>query len=137
MRRTGILLVTLLLVTGACAAPPSDTTEAPTLNAELSDFKIILDRASVPAGHIVLGIRNHAAMTHEVKVIRTDVAPDKLPIDGGTAKVQEDGKAGELLNIGGGASRKLVLDLAPGSYVVLCNIAGHYQLGMRAGLEVK
>jgi uncharacterized cupredoxin-like copper-binding protein len=28
-------------------------------------------------------------------------------------------------------------DLAAGKYVVICNVAGHYQLGMRAALEVQ
>ena len=85
----------------------------------------------------MFGIRNHAGMAHEVKVIKTDVDADKLPIDGAAAKASEAGKVGELLNIGAGASRKLVLDLTPGRYVIVCNIAGHYQLGMRVALEVK
>ena len=75
-------------------------------------------------------------MPHELKVIKTDLAPDKLPVDGATAKASEEGKVGELVSIPGGASRKLVLELAAGKYVLLCNVAGHYQLGMRTGLEV-
>ena len=96
-----------------------------------------MDHPTVAAGRVVFGIRNHAAMAHEVKVIKTDLDADKLPIDGASAKASETGKVGELLNIGGGASRKLVLDLKPGRYVLICNIAGHYQLGMRVALEVK
>ena len=108
----------------------------PALYLDLSDFKIVSDHATVPAGRVVFGIRNHAAMAHELKVIKTDLDPDKLPVDGGAAKAVEDGKAGELLNISAGASRKLVLELTPGKYVLICNIAGHYQLGMRVALEV-
>ena len=108
----------------------------PALYLDLSDFKIVTDHPTVTAGRVVFGIRNHAAMGHEVKVLKSDVDADKLPIDG-SAKVSEAGKVGELLNIGGGASRKLVLDLTPGRYVIVCNIAGHYQLGMRVALEVK
>ena len=85
----------------------------------------------------MIGIRNVASMEHELKVIKTDVAADQLPIDGATAKASEQGKVGEVLNIAGGASRKLVLELAAGKYVFLCNVAGHYQLGMRTALEVK
>jgi uncharacterized cupredoxin-like copper-binding protein len=78
-------------------------------------------------------------MLHELKVIKTDLAPDQLPVDGATAKVREDGiqNVGGLENISGGASRKLVIELAPGQYVLICNVAGHYQLGMRVGLEVQ
>ena len=97
----------------------------------------MIDHPSIAAGHIVFGIRNHAAMAHEFKVIKTDLAPDQLPVDAASAKASEDGKVGELVDISAGATRKLALDLVPGKYVLICNVAGHYQLGMRVGLEVK
>lgn len=132
------LFVALAVVMTACSAPAAtDSAEAPTLIAQLSDFKVTLDHPSIAAGHVVIGIRNVASMEHELKVIKTDVAADQLPIDGATAKASEQGKVGEVLNIAGGASRKLVLELAAGKYVFLCNVAGHYQLGMRTALEVK
>lgn len=138
-RWTAAAALTLVaIVATACGgAAPADTGEAPTVNVDISDFKIVIDHPTVAAGHVVFGIRNHASMLHELKVIKTDLAPDRLPVDGATAKANEDGKVGELLNITAGASRKLVLELAPGKYVLICNIAGHYQLGMRAGLEVR
>ena len=58
-----------------------------------------------------------------------------LPIDGGKAK--EDGKVGGVANISAGVSRKLVLDLPAGHYVLICNVPGHYQLGMRTALTVE
>ncbi len=127
----------MAIVASACSAAPADTTEVPGLYLDLSDFKIVTDHPTVAAGRVVFGIRNHAAMGHEVKVLKSDIDADKLPIDGASAKASEAGKVGELLNIGAGASRKLVLDLTPGRYVIVCNIAGHYQLGMRVALEVK
>ncbi len=130
-------LAIVAIIASACAAAPSDTAEAATLIADLSDYKIVIDHPSIAAGHVVFGIRNHAAMAHEFKVIKTDLAPDQLPVDGATAKAKEDGKVGELLDITAGATRKLALDLAPGKYVLICNVAGHYQLGMRVGLEVR
>jgi uncharacterized cupredoxin-like copper-binding protein len=137
MRALFRLSAVLLLVASACSAAPADTGEVPGLYLDLSDFKIASDHASVPAGRTVFGIRNHASMLHEVKIIKTDLEPDKLPYDAATAKAKEDGKVGELLNISAGASRKLVVDLVPGKYVLICNIGGHYQLGMRTALEVK
>ena len=134
------ILVAAAIVFSACggaASDANDPSDVPNLTVELSDFKIVTDHASVPAGRTVFAIRNHASMLHELKVLKTDVAADKLPIDGGSAKAVETGKVGGLENIAAGASRKLVLDLAPGSYVLICNIAGHYQLGMRVSLEVK
>ncbi len=127
----------VLMLASACSAAPAETGETPTLFVEMSDYKLVLDHATVTGPHVVIGIRNHAAMVHEVKVIKTDLAADQLPVDGGAAKATEDGKVGELMNIPGGASRKLVIELPPGKYVLICNVAGHYQLGMRVALEVK
>lgn len=131
-----LLAVLLLVVAAACSPAPADTSETPALYLELSDYKITTDHPTVPAGRLVFGVRNHAAMAHELKIIKTDLAPDALPMDQAAAKAKEDGKVAELLNIASGASRKLVADLAPGKYVIICNVAGHYQLGMRVGLEV-
>jgi len=129
--------VAVLVLSACAAAGPADTSEVPSVYVDISDFKIVTDHPTIAAGHVVVGIRNHASMLHELKVIKTDLAPDQLPVDGATAKAKEDGKVGELLNITAGASRKLVLELTPGKYVLICNIAGHYQLGMRVGLEVQ
>ncbi|HSW94816.1 MAG TPA: sulfocyanin-like copper-binding protein [Patescibacteria group bacterium] len=129
--------VAVLVLYACAAAGPADTSEVPSVYVDISDFKIVTDHPTIAAGHVVVGIRNHASMLHELKVIKTDLAPDQLPVDGATAKAKEDGKVGELLNITAGASRKLVLELTPGKYVLICNIAGHYQLGMRVGLEVQ
>jgi uncharacterized cupredoxin-like copper-binding protein len=135
--RLQLLVAAALLAATACNGAPADTGETPNVFADLSDYKIVIDHPSIAAGHVVFGIRNHAAMAHEFKVIKTDLSPDQLPIDAASAKASEDNKVGELLNITAGASRKLVLELAPGKYVLICNVAGHYQLGMRVGLEVK
>ena len=133
-----IVVALVMFVSSACVAGgPPDTSEVPSVYVDLSDYKIVTDHPTITAGHVVIGIRNHAAMAHELKVIKTDLAPDLLPVDGATAKAKEDGKVGELLNIAGGVSRKLVLELGPGKYVLICNVAGHYQLGMRVGLDVQ
>lgn len=128
-----------MVLAAACggAAAPAEGGAQPTLVVDLSDYKLVTDHPSVPAGHIVFGIRNHASMLHDMKVIKTDLPEDKLPIDTGTAKATEAGLVGGVENIPGGASRKLELDLQPGHYVLICNVAGHYQLGMHATLEVK
>ena len=133
-----MLVMLVIVVSSACAAAgPADTSEVPSIYVDISDYKIVTDHPTIAGGHVVVGIRNHAAMAHELKVIKTDLAPDQLPVDAATAKAKEDGKVGELLNIAAGASRKLVLELTPGKYVLICNVPGHYQLGMRTGLEVR
>ncbi len=137
-RKLVSLVAALAVVVVACGGATGETGEQPTLYVDLSDYRIAPDKPVVPPGRVVIGIRNHASMSHDLKVIKTDAAPDQLPYDQGAAKVKEDGKVAGLENIPGGASRKLVVaDLAPGRYVLICNVAGHYLLGMRAPLEVK
>src|SRR5207302_9113369 len=79
-------LAAALLVASACNSAPADTSESATLIADLSDYKIVVDHPSIAAGHVVFGIRNHATMAHEFKVIKTDLAPDQLPVDAASAK---------------------------------------------------
>ena len=136
MRRLIAILIATIVVAGACGGSrESEPTEQPTLSVALTDFAIAADPGTVKAGRVVFAIRNRAAMTHELIVIRTDLAPDALPIEGGKAK--EDGKVGGVANIAAGVSRKLTLDLTPGRYVLICNVPGHYQLGMRVALTVE
>ena len=129
----------IAIVASACGdGAPADTGDTPNLYVDLSDYRVVADHPSIAAGHVVIGIRNRrAAMAHELKIIKTDLAPDQLPVDGATAKAKEDGKVAELLNVTVGEYRKLVVELTPGKYVLICNVAGHYQLGMRAALTVQ
>ena len=129
------ILLGLAVLTGACGGGAAEPTEQPTLSVELTDFAVKADPGTVKAGHVVFAIRNRAAMAHELTVIRTDLAPDALPIDGGKAK--DDGKVGGISNISAGVSRKLALELPAGHYDLICNVPGHYQLGMRAALTVE
>jgi uncharacterized cupredoxin-like copper-binding protein len=38
--------------------------------------------------------------------------------------------------LGSGAIKRLTLDLKPGRYVLICNLATHYQSGMHTELTV-
>lgn len=134
MRRILVVLAAALVVSTACGGAP-ESTEQPTLSVELTDFAVKADPGTVKAGRVVFAVRNRASMIHDLVVIRTDLAPNALPIDGGKAK--EDGKVGQVANLSAGISRKLVLELPAGHYVLICNVAGHYQLGMRTALTVE
>jgi len=54
-----------------------------------------------------------------------------------TLEAIETGRRGELSQIASGASKRLVLRLQPGRYVLLCNLLGHYQAGQFAALRVR
>jgi uncharacterized cupredoxin-like copper-binding protein len=121
----------------SCAQPAESAPSDSQVVAELADSKITVNVPGVKAGKVKIGVRNVGTMEHSFEVLKTDLAPDKLPVDGASAKAKEDGKVGEIKSIPAGKSAAVTIDLAPGKYVFLCNIAGHYQLGMHTGLTVE
>ncbi len=127
----------LALVLAACSNPDEGAPAGSQVVAELSDYKITVNVPSVKAGKIKIGVRNLAAMEHSFQVLKTDLIPDKLPVDGASAKAKEDGKVGDIPSIPAGKSASVTVDLVPGKYVFICNVAGHYQLGMHTGFTVE
>jgi len=132
-----VLAAIAVTVTAMCGGASGGGSARASVVAEFKDFAIALDRTSVGAGRTAVGVRNTSAQEHMLVVLRTDFAPDKLPIDDKTLKAKEDGKVGEIASIPGGRSASVTLDLAPGRYVLICNIPEHYTAGMYAALIVQ
>jgi len=126
----------LALLVVACAGPAAEAPSGSQVVAEIADYKITVNVPSVKAGSTKIGVRNLGTMEHSFQVIKTDLPPDKLPTDGASAKAKEDGKVGGIESIAPGGSASVTLDLAPGKYVLICNVAGHYQLGMHISFTV-
>ena len=94
-----------------------------------------------PAGTVSFRILNQGPTTHEYIVVRTDRAPDKLPLQRDGLTVNEDAPGIDLLDEVGGLDiddrQTMILRLAPGNYVMYCNLEGHYLGGMHAALTVR
>ena len=69
-------------------------------------------------------------------MLRTDLAPEELPVDSGSIDENNIDLVDEAEDIAPGTLTHLTVDLTPGRYVLVCNIAGHYSAGMRLGLTV-
>ena len=93
---------------------------------------------SMPSGAVTFEMLNEGAVVHDLWVVRTDLAYDALPVEGGLAVT---GGANEVidkvLETDAGTTVSLTVDLAPGSYALICNIPAHYQLGMRAPFTIE
>ena len=128
----------LLVFVASCGSGP-DLTLPTDVNviADLKEYSITLNTPTVKAGIVKFGIRNLGTMVHDFDVIKTDLAPDKLPIDVASAKAKTDGLVKQMINIAQGRATTLEAQLEAGHYVIICNVAGHYQLGMRAELTVQ
>jgi hypothetical protein len=111
------------------------------VNVRLEDFQVRRDAAVVPAGTVSFRILNQGPTTHEFIVVRTDRAPDRLPLQSDGLTVNEDAPGIDLLDEVDGLDiddrQTLVLRLTPGNYVLYCNLEGHYLGGMHASLAVR
>jgi uncharacterized cupredoxin-like copper-binding protein len=105
------------------------------------DFAITLDNMTAPAGQVTFNVTNNGPSEHEFVVIKTDLAPDQLPVNPDVYAVDTTAAGltsiGQATNIAAGASTTLNVNLTPGRYVLICNLPAHYQQGMRIGFSVQ
>lgn len=123
----------LALFLGACGGTATSRVEL-----TLTEYAIAVAPASVPAGSVTLAARNAGTMIHEVVVVRTELAPNALPVDA-NGSVIEDGLdiLGEIEDVEAGESGSLTVELTPGRYVLFCNVLDHYRRGMATALTVR
>jgi uncharacterized cupredoxin-like copper-binding protein len=116
----------------------SSSAPATTVAATVKDFTLSLDKSSAAAGSIKFDITNQGPSDHEFVILKTDLAADKLPIKDNTVDTSASGvtSIAEAEDIGSGTSKSLTKSLDPGKYVMICNIAGHYQQGIHASFVV-
>lgn len=93
---------------------------------------------SIAAGDITFEVHNDGAAPHYLSIIRTDLPADALPMADSEVDEEAAGEVvGETEEFPGGQIRVGSFHLEPGRYVLICNVAGHYQRGMFAELTVE
>jgi len=147
MRFVQASISTVLRWTGACvlagalaacsgvAAPPA--TSAP-ITVALTNYTLLPSAASAKAGNVTFVATNSGAgVQHELIVIKTDLTADKLTVENDD-KVNEDAlkSNGEVSELDPGKSGSVTLNLDAGHYVLICNVPGHYRLGMHTDFTV-
>jgi|FLYL01.1.fsa_nt_gi uncharacterized cupredoxin-like copper-binding protein len=106
---------------------------------ELFDsFDIEVDPASVPAGDVTFDVTNAGNIPHNLRVIASDADPGSLPVSGGMVdEAQVDVVASTTADLPGGENEQVAASLDAGSYILICNVAGHYEAGMYVGFTVE
>lgn len=145
--RNSIAVLVLAIISTACTggqtAGGGDGSKSPTsaageVRVTEKDFSISVSPTSLPAGEVTFDIHNEGPSPHEFVVIRTDLPEAELPTVNGA--VEEDAEGVEVLDevedVTSDASETLVVNLEPGSYVLICNLPGHYLSGMHTALTV-
>jgi uncharacterized cupredoxin-like copper-binding protein len=106
----------------------------------LTNFRIGMD-PTLSAGRHTFAVTNAGNVPHELVVFRTDLPGNALPtkLDGSVNEesplLQSVADSGN--GLAPGAGRSVPAKLSPGHYVAVCNLPGHYRLGMRLDLTVK
>ncbi len=133
--KTAILVVCAVLFAAALAACSSGPTS---VDVTMTDYEMQLSVDTVKAGDVVFHIQNASDITvHEFVVVQSDMLATEIPV-GEDLLVDESlfTPVDEVEDIPAGESAELTVTLTPGHYVLLCNIAGHYKLGMHADFNV-
>lgn len=138
----GLVLLALAIAVPLTVARRDEPTPRGTLqNVLLKDFEVQQEATVVPAGTVSFRIRNQGPTTHEVIFVRTELAPDKLTLQGDGLTVDEEARGIKFIEEVEGLDiddrQTLVLDLTPGHYVLYCNLEGHYLGGMYEALTVR
>jgi uncharacterized cupredoxin-like copper-binding protein len=108
------------------------------VHVELDEWSVTPDETSAPAGPVTFVTENRGSMRHDLVVIRTDLAPEALPVSAATVDEEEAGQVvGVIKKFHPLLERSATLDLSAGKYVLICNVAGHYRLGMFAAMEIQ
>ena len=133
-----VVLTALAAVLTGCGGSGAQKDAAGVINVRERDFQISISRTHVDAGEVVFRARNVGPDAHELIVVREPGSRLPLRRDGSTVSEEKLDRvtAGALEPGQPGSSRKLRLHLAPGRYVLFCNMSGHYLGGMHTELVV-
>lgn len=94
--------------------------------------------AALPAGELRFELTNTDSASHNFVLIRADGPPEALPVRDGRVDLVAAGEvAGEVQAFAPGESGTATFQVAPGDYVLLCNVEGHYAGGMYYAVTVE
>jgi hypothetical protein len=138
MNRTRQGLAVLILALGALAVPASGSSTKTgfaghQLRVDITEWAVIPSVGVVAAGPLRVTVANVGLLRHELDIVPTESWGQKLPTRQGRA-VGEDAAA--PIVVAPGQTRSARINLAPGYYVLLDNIRGHYTAGGAVSIVV-
>jgi uncharacterized cupredoxin-like copper-binding protein len=125
----------------AAETAATDTTAPPgaaTVTVKMDEYDFIPQDATAKAGQTTLEAVNVGEIPHELVLAKSNLEPAKLPTTS-NGEVDEEAldTVGEAPDVAAGDTGSFAANLEPGSYVMICNLPGHYSSGMYGSLTVK
>ena len=138
MHRRPTLTGALILAVAALAGPAWGGAEHGSvathrLHVDLSEWAVVPSDGVVSAGRLRLTVENFGRLRHELEIVPTERWGQKLPIRGGRAVGEV---AAPPIVVAPGQKRAALVNLAPGFYVLLDNLRGHYAAGTAVAIVV-
>lgn len=103
-------------------------------------MSLSVDHPAVKAGLVTFRATNQSRnLIHEVIIIKIDPSKSAIPYDERRGQVIEARvkRLGEIAELQPGATGTISLNMAAGSYLLICNQPGHFKAGMATALTVK
>jgi len=106
---------------------------------ELTEWSVLVDASTVPAGEVTFTIANKGTMDHEFLVVKTDLPDGQIPVDGDrfSESLESITVIDEIAEYPAGTTESLTVTLDAGNYQLVCNISAHYGLGMHTPFIVE
>ena len=135
----GVSLVAAMAILTGYSAYAVETVAVTLTDKGMDSMRMDISANQVRAGKVTFNVTNSSqTLVHEFIVARSDKPVESLPYDERENEIKESAVqvANEIEDIDPGKSGTLTVDLEPGSYLLLCNKAGHFKAGMFNRLTV-
>jgi uncharacterized cupredoxin-like copper-binding protein len=137
-----IALITSVVAIGLTARTKSVTAASAVPNVAVveNDFRIQATPTTVKGGLVDFTVANAGPSAHEFLIFRADRAPNALPtgsdgrVDESSDQITKVFDSGD--NIAPNGSKVFHAALTPATYVMVCNLPGHYMAGMHQAFTV-
>jgi hypothetical protein len=121
------LIVAITAFAGPSSGSAAQTSGArQTLRVDLAEWAVVPSQGLVSAGPLRLTVENYGVLDHELAIIPTRWWGEKLRVRDGRAVGEAVARP---VVVRPGQARSVSVNLAPGAYVLVDNIRGHYALG--------
>jgi hypothetical protein len=139
---TGLLVMVIVIAIGVALIAQDSGNGAPEGDIQASTVNYAIHMPThLATGHHTIGLTNKGTVGHEIVIFKTTLPADQLPLDKSGDVIEDSPQLQAVADSGDalppGKSKSMTTeDLTPGHYVAVCNLPGHYRLGMSVDLTV-